>query len=193
MIVAERKLIEEIVKMLTGHKVIMIAGCGECTTVCFAGGEKEVGILANQLRLLWKKQGEKIEISEQTTKRQKKILFIDDDLDYVESMKVFLEKKYEVMTAFSVDEGREKIGRQRPDLIILDAMMEPTSGFALAKELKAHQIYKDIPIVMLTGVVPKIPQTKYSPDDILRYEGEDFVEKSAGIERLLFTVDRYLK
>ncbi len=124
---------------------------------------------------------------------RKKILFIDDDPDYVESMKGFLEKKYEVMTAFSAKEGREKIGKQRPDLIILDAMMEPTSGFALAKELKAHQIYRDIPIVMLTGVVPEIPQTKYSPDDILRYEGEDFVEKSAGIERLFSTVDRYLK
>ena len=124
---------------------------------------------------------------------RKKILFIDDDPDYVESMKVFLEKKYEVMTAFSAEEGRKKIGKRRPDLIILDAMMEPTSGFALAKELKAHQIYKNTPIIMLTGVVPEIPQTKYSPDDILRYEGEDFVEKSAGIERLLSTVEKYLK
>lgn len=102
---------------------------------------------------------------------EKKILFIDDDPDYVESTKLLLEKKYEVITAFSTEEGWEKIGKQRPDLIILDAMMEPKSGFTLAKELKAHQTYKDIPIVMLTGVVPKIPQTKYSPDDILRYEG----------------------
>ncbi len=124
---------------------------------------------------------------------RKKILFIDDDPDYVESTKLLLEKKYEVITAFSAEEGWEKIGKQRPDLIILDAMMEPKSGFTLAKELKAHQTYKDIPIVMLTGVVPKIPQTKYSPDDILRYEGEDFVEKSAGIEEILSTVERWLK
>ncbi len=124
---------------------------------------------------------------------RKKILFIDDDPDYVESTKLLLEKKYEVITAFSAEEGWEKIGKQRPDLIILDAMMEPKSGFTLAKELKTHQTYKDIPIVMLTGVVPKIPQTKYSPDDILRYEGEDFVEKSAGIEKMLSTVERWLK
>ncbi len=124
---------------------------------------------------------------------RKKILFIDDDPDYVESTKLLLEKKYEVITAFSAEEGWEKIGKQRPDLIILDAMMEPKSGFTLAKELKTHQTYKDIPIVMLTGVVPKIPQTKYSPDDILRYEGEDFVEKSAGIEEILSTVERWLK
>lgn len=78
MIVAERKPIEEIVKMLTGHKVIMIAGCGEYTTVCFAGGEKEVGIMASQLRLLWKKQGKEIEIIEQTIKRQCEKEFADE-------------------------------------------------------------------------------------------------------------------
>jgi DNA-binding response OmpR family regulator len=124
---------------------------------------------------------------------KKKVLFIDDDPVYVESLKLHLEEKYEVATAFSAEEGWEKIGEQEPDLIILDAMMEPKDGFTMAKELKAHQTYKDIPIVMLTAVVPKIPQTKYSPDHILRYEGEDFVEKSAGIEEILSTVERFLK
>jgi CheY-like chemotaxis protein len=124
---------------------------------------------------------------------RKKVLFIDDDPDYVESVKLFLEKKYEVTTAFSAEEGWEKIEEQKPDLIVLDAMMEPKDGFTFAKELKAHQTYKDIPIVMLTGVVPEIPQTKYSPDHILRYEGEGFVEKSAGVEEMLSTVDRFLK
>jgi DNA-binding response OmpR family regulator len=124
---------------------------------------------------------------------RKKILFIDDDPDYVKSVASVLEKKYEVMTAFSAEEGWERMAEQSPDLIILDVMMEPKDGFTLAKELKAHQTYKDIPIVMLTGVVPQIPQTKYSPDNILRYEGEDFVEKSAGIEEILAAVERYLK
>ncbi len=124
---------------------------------------------------------------------RKKILFIDDDPDYVKSVTLVLEKKYEVMTAFSAEEGWERMAEQSPDLIILDVMMEPKNGFTLAKELKAHQTYKDIPIVMLTGVVPQILRTKYSPDDILRYEGEDFVEKSAGIEEILSAVEKYLK
>jgi DNA-binding response OmpR family regulator len=123
---------------------------------------------------------------------RKKVLFIDDDPDYVMLMKLVLEKKYEVITAFSAEEGWEKMGKQRPDLILLDAMMEPKSGFTLAKELKAHQTYKDIPIVMLTGVVPQIPRTKYSPDDILRFTGEDILEKSAGTEEILSTIKKYL-
>lgn len=124
---------------------------------------------------------------------RKKVLFIDDDPDYVNSIKLSLEKKYEVTTAFSAEEGWEKIEKQKPDVILLDAMMEPKDGFALAKEFKTHQTYKDVPIVMLTGVVPHIPHTKYSPDDILRYKGDEFIEKSSGIEEILSALERYLK
>jgi CheY-like chemotaxis protein len=122
-----------------------------------------------------------------------KILLIDDDPDYVKTVKFLLEEKYEVMTAFSAEEGWEKIEKQRPDLILLDAMMEPRDGFALAKQLKEHQEYKDIPIVMLTGMVPQIPNTKYSQDQILRFDGEDFVEKSSDVSEILTAVGKYLK
>jgi CheY-like chemotaxis protein len=122
-----------------------------------------------------------------------KILLIDDDPDYVKSVKFLLEKTYEVTTAFSAEEGWEQIGRQKPDLIILDAMMEPKDGFAMAKELEEHQEYKDIPIVMLTGMVPQIQKTKYSQDQILRFNGEDFVEKTSGVNEILAAVEKYLK
>jgi DNA-binding response OmpR family regulator len=98
-----------------------------------------------------------------------------------------------VTTALSAEEGRAEMENERPDLIILDAMMEPEDGFTFAKELKAHQSYKDVPIVMLTGMVPKIPETKYSQDHVLRFEGEDFVEKSAGVDELLAAIERFLK
>jgi DNA-binding response OmpR family regulator len=124
---------------------------------------------------------------------RKKVLFIDDDPDYVKSVKLFLEREYEVTTAFSAEEGWAQIERERPDLIILDAMMEPKDGFSFAKELQVHQTYKDIPIVMLTAVVPKIPETKYSQDHVLRFEGEDFVEKSAGIDEILSAAEKFLK
>ncbi len=39
----------------------------------------------------------------------------------------------------------------------------------------------------------KITASKYSPDDVMRFEGEEFVEKSAGIEEILAAVERYLK
>lgn len=71
MIIAERKTIDELKQYIAGYKNILVTGCGACVTVCFAGGEKEVGILASQLRLLCKKEGkETVGIIEQTVKRQ---------------------------------------------------------------------------------------------------------------------------
>lgn len=51
MIVAERKPFDEIYAMIKDYKTVLILGCGTCVTVCMAGGEKEVGILAEQIRL----------------------------------------------------------------------------------------------------------------------------------------------
>lgn len=51
MIVAEQKPFDEIIEKIEAYKNILILGCGTCVTVCMAGGEKEVGILAEQIRL----------------------------------------------------------------------------------------------------------------------------------------------
>ncbi|MCK4417123.1 MAG: hypothetical protein KAV99_03040, partial [Candidatus Latescibacteria bacterium] len=52
MVVAERKPLDEIREMIQGCKKILVLGCGTCTTVCMTGGEKEVSILATELRML---------------------------------------------------------------------------------------------------------------------------------------------
>lgn len=89
--------------------------------------------------------------------RQGRILIIDDDPDITEAMSVVLGNKgYDVVVAHDSDQGRERLKEVRPDLIILDVMMRTSQeGFEFAREIKQDSQFKDIPILMLTGVKEK--------------------------------------
>lgn len=70
MIVAQQKPLDEIKALIAGAEKVLILGCGTCVTVCFAGGEKEVAILASQLRMATRLAGEEKDIREFTVQRQ---------------------------------------------------------------------------------------------------------------------------
>jgi ferredoxin len=70
MIVAERKPFDEIKEMLSSYHKVFVLGCDTCVSVCMAGGKKEVGMLASQLRMSFKKDGKPIQIDEETVERQ---------------------------------------------------------------------------------------------------------------------------
>ncbi len=70
MIVGERKPLQEITDRLQGFRKVLILGCGTCVSVCMAGGEKEVGILASTLRLSDREKGRTREVLEATIERQ---------------------------------------------------------------------------------------------------------------------------
>jgi ferredoxin len=70
MIVAERKLFDQIWESVKEFNSLLILGCGTCVSVCQAGGEKEVGLLASELRMKSKIEGKNIRIDEKTIERQ---------------------------------------------------------------------------------------------------------------------------
>jgi ferredoxin len=78
MIVAERKPFDEIYEIARKYGNVLLLGCGTCVTVCMAGGEKEVGILANQIRLAAKERGDDITVDEHTITRQCDKEFFDE-------------------------------------------------------------------------------------------------------------------
>ena len=77
MIIAERKPASEIIDMVKDFEKILVLGCRGCVTVCSAGGEREVEILASIIRLGMKKEGKKVEVLEGTLIRQCDNEFID--------------------------------------------------------------------------------------------------------------------
>jgi len=81
------------------------------------------------------------------------ILIVDDDPDFSALMKTVLQGGYTVDTAPGRAEGMEKLKASRPDLLILDVMMASWSdGFEMARELRKNPEFKEMPIIMLTGV-----------------------------------------
>ena len=90
MIVAERKPLKEIREMVAGYRKLLVVGCGTCVTICWAGGEKEVAILSSQLRMLSKKEGNNLEIIENTIERQCEKEFVADLAGLVDKVDAIL-------------------------------------------------------------------------------------------------------
>lgn len=86
-----------------------------------------------------------------------RILIVDDEPDICEILRFNLEMEgYDVLTAEGADEAQQIVERsissnRSIDLILLDVMMTPKSGFDWAEELKADPRTQDIPIIFCTA------------------------------------------
>ncbi len=80
------------------------------------------------------------------------VLMIDDDEDFTTSIRALLEAEgYRVETAASGREGLRKVGEVRPDVVLLDVMMESsTEGYAVRGALRAAE--SPVPVIMLSSV-----------------------------------------
>ena len=124
-----------------------------------------------------------------------KVLIIDDDPDFTAVIKTILQdEQYTVITANNRTEGMEKIETENPGLIILDVMMSTWSdGFEMSRELKNDPRYKNIPILMLTGVESRTGiEFKSSAGDPEWLPVDGFLDKTAEPEVLLEEVKKIL-
>ncbi len=131
-----------------------------------------------------------------------KILIVDDDEGIVVAMEAILESKnYEVVSANSKEECMKQVEDAKPDLIILDVMMDHmTDGFSIARELKSAQQTAHIPILMITAIHREMDKKfspgfiRYSPDDDDEYlPVDDFVDKPVQPSDLLERVGKLLE
>lgn len=120
-----------------------------------------------------------------------KILIVDDDPDVVDASRLLLESKgHQVSGAFSRDEGLQAIKNGKPDLLILDVMMDqPDDGLVMAQELRRGGF--TAPILMLTSI-GKVTGMQYGKDEEL-VPVDDFVEKPVEPAVLINKIDALLK
>lgn len=78
-----------------------------------------------------------------------KILVVDDEKEIADLIAVYLESDgYTVFKCYTFEDAVEYIGREEPDLAILDVMLPGQSGFVLCQKIRETHTY---PIIMLTA------------------------------------------
>ncbi|HOW89400.1 MAG TPA: response regulator [Elusimicrobiales bacterium] len=80
-----------------------------------------------------------------------KVLVIDDNVNFLQLAELALAGEYDVSTAADGQEGMEKAGRNRPDVILLDVMMPRVSGLEMLRMLLSDETTRDIPVLVLTA------------------------------------------
>jgi two-component system alkaline phosphatase synthesis response regulator PhoP/two-component system response regulator VicR len=82
----------------------------------------------------------------------KHVLAVDDETNIRRLIEVnLLRAGYRVTTACDGQDALDKLGRERPDMVLLDVMMPRIDGFELLRRLKADPDTADIPVLMLTA------------------------------------------
>ena len=83
-----------------------------------------------------------------------KILFVDDDRDFLAAQTAFFcGRGYDVASIDRVEGALELIAQEKPDVIVLDLMMEHhDSGFLLGRRIRRDPAMGSVPIIMLSGV-----------------------------------------
>jgi two-component system, OmpR family, alkaline phosphatase synthesis response regulator PhoP len=80
------------------------------------------------------------------------ILIVDDEKDILELIQYNLTREgYRVSTAADGEEALDKVGADRPDLILLDLMLPGIDGFDVCRRLKSDPLTRSIPVVMVTA------------------------------------------
>jgi CheY-like chemotaxis protein len=126
---------------------------------------------------------------------KKKIVIVDDDPDIVEQLTVLLQAQgYEVHAAGNQAEGEELLLGVRPDLAILDLMMEHMdSGFVLCHHLK--KLYPETPVILLTGVTAATGMSFAAPSAEAQswVKAEKILDKPVRPEQVTAAVRRLLR
>jgi CheY-like chemotaxis protein len=126
---------------------------------------------------------------------RKKLLLVDDDLDILEQMSLALGGEgYEIVTAQGRKEGEEVLMLGRPDLAIIDLMMEEMdSGFVLCHEMK--KLYPDLPVIILTAVTASTGLDFHARSDEARswVKADALLDKPVRFEQLKEEVQRLLQ
>lgn len=123
------------------------------------------------------------------------ILVVDDDVDFLTQQQAILAAAgFRVVTAASLDEAEHFLAASRPDLAIVDLMMEHMDGgFALCHHIKKRD--PSIPVILATAVASKtdLEFDAATPEERSWIKADVVLSKPLRSEQLLQEMERLLK
>ena len=121
-----------------------------------------------------------------------RVLIIDDDPIYTKSTQAILESHgYEIDTAQGGDEGLAKMRDQKPDLVLLDVMMDwILEGVTISQEMMSQRELQRVPIIMVTAIRSSEYRGLFPQDQYLHIDS--WLDKPCAPDKLLSEVEKTL-
>ena len=114
MIVAEKKPLEAVARMLENYDRVLAVGCGTCVTVCVSGSGKEVAALAASLRMKRRIEGTPLAVGEGMVQRQCEWEYLDPLAEQV--------KNYDAVLSLGCGVGVQTLAKRFPGTRVLPAL-----------------------------------------------------------------------
>ena len=123
-----------------------------------------------------------------------RITVLDDDVDFTDAAATVLaEHGHDVEVINETEGALERLENSPPDVLILDVMFpeDSSAGFQLARDIRACEKIRRLPILILSAVNTKFP-LGFGPQDVDDdwMPVQDFLEKPIDFDALLERVDR---
>jgi len=122
----------------------------------------------------------------------RKILVIDDDPIFVKSAQAVLESHgYHVDSARNQEEALARMGQEKPDLVLLDVMMNwVLEGVTISQEMMSQKDLQHIPIIMITSIRDSDYRGMFPQDQYLHINS--WLDKPCSPETLVAEVEKTL-
>jgi CheY-like chemotaxis protein len=119
----------------------------------------------------------------------KKIMIVEDEKAFHDLYRIMFEgRDYDISYVYDGDTAMEKLEEDRPDLIILDMLLDMVTGDTFFLHLKGMAEYADIPVIIISAFSEKQYKNLKKVDPNLVYIEKSYLTK----ERLLEEVEKKL-
>ena len=123
-----------------------------------------------------------------------KVMIVDDDRDFMDSIcRVLQHKGHETTAIYDTEEVIDRLEREPHEVLVLDVMFpeDAAAGFHLAQEIRKHQTLSRLPILILSAINTKFPMG-FGPGDIDQtwMPVQDFLEKPIDFDVLSAKVEK---